>query len=100
MCLTLEGMFRPSVAWVNDGEHLAVIAGGSSSCPNVANGVEVTGPGELAVTIGPKYPDQAHCTADATRHVTVIRLPGGISPTESLTVHFDDASVTLDPVQG
>ena len=90
--------FEPSVTWVDDGQYLGVVTFGSSSCPAGPHGIEVVADQELAIRLGPLFPDRDVCSADVAGHVTVMELPRGITPTEPLTVRFDGSPVTLPPV--
>ena len=90
--------FASSVAWVNEGEYLAVIAYGSGSCPNGPNSIAVVDTQELQVGLGPLFPDRSVCTADLGPHVTVVEVPTEISPAQPLVVRFEDREVTLPAV--
>lgn len=93
-----EPSFEPTVAWVNDGEYLAVVTWGSSTCPTTPYVVDVAADQELDIEIGLLYPDRDPCTADLSPHVTVLELPSGISPSAPLLARFDGTEVTIDAV--
>ena len=90
--------FEPSVAWVNDGKYLGVITYGSGSCPSGPYGIEVIAVQEIEIRLGPLFPDRSVCSADVAGHVTVVKLPREITPTEPLVARFDGSPVTLPPV--
>jgi hypothetical protein len=90
--------FMSSVAWVNDGEYLAVIAYGSGSCPSGPHSIEVVAEQQVAIRLGPLFPDRNVCTADLGPHVTVVEVPEGITPTKPLVARFEDREVTLPAV--
>jgi hypothetical protein len=92
--------FASSVAWVNDGEYLAIVAYGSGSCPNGPHNISVVGDQKLEVRVGPLFPDRDVCTADLGPHVTVVEIPEGITPTKPLVARFEDREVTLSAVGG
>jgi len=90
--------FMPSVAWVNDGEYLAVIGSGSGSCPSGPHTIEVVDEQHVEIRLGPLFPDRNVCTADPGPQVTVVEVPEGIAPTEPLVARFEDREVTLPAV--
>ncbi|WP_346623140.1 hypothetical protein [Blastococcus montanus] len=94
----LGSAFQPSIAWVNDGEYLAVITQGSGSCPSGPDDIEVVADQEIVVQLGPLFPDRDTCTADMSPHVTVVELPQGITPAERLVARFGDDEATIDGV--
>jgi hypothetical protein len=94
----LESAFQPSIAWVNDGEYLAVITSGSSSCPSGPDSMEVVAEQEIEVRLGPLFPDRDTCTADMSPHVTVVELPQGVTPTKPLVARFGSHEVTIEAV--
>ncbi len=94
----LESVFEPSIAWVNDGQYLAVVTWGSSSCPSGPDSIEVPADQEVEVRLGPLFPDRDTCTADMSGHVTVVELPQGITPTKPLVARFGDHEMTIAAV--
>jgi hypothetical protein len=94
----LESAFQPSVTWVNDGQYLAVVTWGSSSCPSGPHRIEVAADQEIEVRLGPLFPDRDTCTADMSGHVTVVELPQGVTPTKPLVARFGDHEVTIEAV--
>jgi hypothetical protein len=94
----LESAFQPSVTWVNDGQYLAVVTWGSSSCPSGPHGIEVAADQEIEVRLGPLFPDRDTCTADMSGHVTVVKLPQGVTPTKPLVARFGDHEMTIAAV--
>jgi hypothetical protein len=97
---SLDPSFEPSVAWVDDGRYLGVVTYGSSSCPSGPHGIDVVADQEIAISLGPLFPDQNVCTADISAHVTVVELPAGVTPTEPLVARFDGVQVTIPAVGG
>jgi hypothetical protein len=87
--------FTSSLAWVNDGEYLAVITYGSGSCPTGPHSITVVGDQELTIGLGPLFPDRDVCTADLGPHVTVIAVPEGITSAKPLVAQLDDRQFTL-----
>jgi hypothetical protein len=94
----LEPAFQPSVAWVDDGRYLGVVAFGSSSCPSGPLAIEVVADQEIQIRLGPLFPDRDVCSADLSGHVTVVELPEGITPTKPLTARFAERGVTIPAV--
>jgi hypothetical protein len=94
----LESAFQPSIAWVNDGQSLAVITHGSSSCPSGPDGIEVVTEQQIEIRLGPLFPDRDPCTADISGHVTVVELPQGVTPTKPLVARFGNHEVTIEAV--
>ena len=92
--------FQPSVAWVDGGEHLAVVTFGSGSCPSGPHGIEVVADQVVEIRLGPLFAGRDVCTADMSGHVTVVELPAGITPTEPLVARFADREVTIPAVSG
>jgi hypothetical protein len=87
--------FEPSVAWVNDGQYLAVVTWGSGSCPSGPHGIEVVADQEIEIRLGPLFPDRDVCSADMSGHVTVVELPQGVTPTKPLTARFGEREMTI-----
>jgi hypothetical protein len=94
----VESAFQPSIAWVNDGQYLAVITHGSGSCPSGPHGIEVVADQEIEIRLGPLFPDRDPCSADISGHVTVVQLPQGIRPTQPLVARFENGEVTIPAV--
>ncbi|WP_347060352.1 hypothetical protein ABC795_07520 [Blastococcus sp. HT6-30] len=96
----LESAFQPSIAWVDDGQYLAVITHGSGSCPSGPDGIEVVAEQEVDIGLGPLFPDRDPCTADMSPHVTVVELPQGVTPTKRLVARFGAHEVAIEAVSG
>ncbi len=94
----LEPAFQPSIAWVNDGQYLAVITHGSGSCPSGPDSMEVVDEQEVEIRLGPLFPDRDSCTADMSGHVTVVELPQGVTPTKQLVARFGEREVSIPAV--
>jgi hypothetical protein len=94
----LESAFQPSIAWVDDGQYLAVITHGSGSCPSGPDSIEVVAEQEIEIRLGPLFPGREPCTADMSPHATVVELPQGVEPTKPLVAHFGDREVTIEAV--
>ncbi|WP_089338267.1 hypothetical protein [Blastococcus mobilis] len=92
----LESAFRSSIAWVNEGQYLAVITHGSGSCPSGPDSIEVAAEQEIEIRLGPLFPGRDPCTADMSPHVTVVELPQGITPTKQLVARFGDHEATIE----
>jgi hypothetical protein len=90
--------FEPSIAWVNDGQYLAVVTFGSGSCPSGPHGIEVVADQEIEIRLGPLFPDRDVCSADMSGHVTVVELPQGVTPTKPLRARFVEHEVTIPAV--
>ncbi|WP_157944068.1 hypothetical protein [Blastococcus atacamensis] len=100
-------LFReaPPVAWADGGEHLAVIIGGSSSCPRGPGSLEVTEPQRLVIDVVELRPGQEACSADDSPYVTIVEAPDGLDATRPVTAVLDwgsassdDTTVTLAPL--
>ena len=91
----LESAFQPSIAWVNDGQYLAVVTWGSSSCPSGPHGIVVVADQEIEIRLGPLFPDRDTCTADMSGHVTVVELPQEVTPAKPLVARFENGEVTI-----
>lgn len=77
----------PSVAWVDEGRYLGVVAYGSSSCPAVPT--EVDWDGEvLRVELGERYPDAEVCSADLGPYAVVVEVPAGLDPARETRVEI------------
>lgn len=87
-----------SIAWVNGGEHLAVITYGSSSCPAGPHALEVADDQLLRIELGPLFPDREVCSADLSPHASVVEIPAGIRSDEPLTARFGEHEYTLSPL--
>ena len=94
----LEAALQPSVAWVNDGQHLGVVTFGSGSCPSGPTGIEVVADQVIEIRLGPLFSDREVCSADMSGHVTVVELPSEVTPTKSLVARFGDDEVTIEAV--
>jgi hypothetical protein len=90
--------FEPSVAWVDDGQYLAVVTFGSGSCPSGPRSIEVVADQEIEIRLGPLFPDRDVCSADMSGHVTVVELPQGVTPTKPLRARFGEREVTIPAV--
>lgn len=84
----------PSVAWVNDGDFLAVTTVGSSSCPT-GPVTWTTGNNELAIDTGELRPGAGNCTTDNSPYTTIFEIPTGINPAVDLTIRVDGVEATL-----
>jgi hypothetical protein len=90
--------FESSVAWVNDGQYLGVVTWGSGSCPTSPHGIEVVADQEIEIRLGALFSDRDACSADISGHVTVVKLPQGVTPTKPLVARFGDREVTIEAV--
>jgi hypothetical protein len=89
------GVPTPVIAWVNDGQYLAVITYGSGSCPDGPQSIRVVADQEVEVRLGPFFPGRDVCTADLGPYVTVVKLPQGVTPAKPLTARFGSNEATL-----
>lgn len=94
------GAPAPAIAWVNDGQYLAVTTYGSSSCPAGPQRIDVVADQEIEVRLGGVFPDRNVCTADLGPYVTVVKLPQGVTPAEPLTARFGKRTATLPAATG
>lgn len=92
------------LAWVDGGDHLAVIIRGSSSCPRGPGSLSVTGPQQLRIDVVDLHPEREVCSADDAPHVTVVEVPEGLDPARPVSAVLDwgtdwsaDTAVTLAP---
>ena len=82
--------------WIEDGKTFGVVTWGSSSCPPVAETLQLVSPGELRLVFG--APTQQICTADMSPTTHEIALPEGATKRPiSLEVVYSeyDETVTL-----
>jgi hypothetical protein len=91
---------EPSVAWVDDGQYLAVVTFGSGSCPSGPDAIEVVADQEIEIGLGPLFSDPDACSADMSGHVTVVELPQGVTPTKPLVARFAAREVAIPAVGG
>jgi hypothetical protein len=88
----------PAIAWVNDGQFLAVITYGSGSCPDGPQSIRVVAEQEVEVRLGAFFPGRDVCTADLGPYVTVVKVPQGVTPAKPLTARFGTREATLPAV--
>lgn len=89
------GEYLPTAGWTSDDGEFAVVTWGSSTCPEVVENVEVTGPD--AVTLTFVEPDEARtCTLDMAPRGTVAYAEGmdGM-PNAVLSIPSMDAETTI-----
>jgi hypothetical protein len=89
------GAPAPAIAWVNDGQYLAVITYGGSGCPDGPQSIRVVAEQQIEVRLGAFFPDRDVCGADLAPYVTVVKLPQGVTPAKPLTAHFGKRQATL-----
>lgn len=83
-------------AWLVDGQRLAVILYGSSTCPQTIAGLSITGEQELTATLDPAL--GGVCARDLVPHTTVFETPEGINPKLEVTMIFPDSVIMVYPV--
>lgn len=84
----------PTVAWVNDGDFLAITTWGSSTCPTVPVSWLTTNR-TLSVETAELRADEGSCTTTRTPFTTIFEVPMGIDATLDLPVTIDGAATTL-----
>ncbi|WP_281884387.1 hypothetical protein [Agromyces rhizosphaerae] len=71
------GQFDPGVAWVDDGERIALTIPGSSSCPYVPTDISVPDPSIIEIEVVRTGGDA--CTADLGLRTHEIPTPRGVA---------------------
>ncbi|MCU1668947.1 MAG: hypothetical protein JWP40_1874 [Blastococcus sp.] len=91
------GAPAPAIAWVNDGQYLAVITYGGSGCPDGSQSIRAVADQEVEVRPGAFFPGSDVCGADLAPYVTVVKLPQGVTPAKLRTARFGRREATLPP---
>ncbi len=92
----------PHAMWIGQGNKIAVITYGSSTCPQVGETIDVVAPAGQgnAVKVNLKqYPADQACTMDLVPHTTEFWTPQNITTTEPLEVEVAGSTVTV-PIKG
>ena len=71
------GQFEPGVAWVDDGDRIALTIPGSSSCPYVPTDISAPEPSQIAIDVVRTGGDT--CTADLGLRTHEIPTPRGVA---------------------
>jgi hypothetical protein len=88
----------PQVVWLEEGAQLALVIGGSSTCPSVGEKIRVldkAGEGNRVAIDLVERPEDEVCTMDFVPHTTVFWTPTDVTTTEPLTVDVAGTSVTV-----
>jgi hypothetical protein len=83
-----------SAAWVNEGEYLAVVTYGSSSCPRVPVRADVADDGTVRFALE-RVDHEDVCSADVAPHYSILEVPDGLSPESPARLLFGDREATL-----
>jgi hypothetical protein len=89
---------EPQAVYLNNGDRLAVVLWGSSTCPPVAERVVVTkdaNSGNAVRVDVAEIPADQICTADLVPHTTVFGTPQQISTTQPLKIDIDGQEIVL-----
>ncbi|MFD4421856.1 hypothetical protein ACFWN7_10165 [Agromyces sp. NPDC058484] len=89
---------KPQVTWLNEGTQIALVMGGSSSCPPVGEQIRVldeAGDGNRVAIDLVQRPEDEICTADFVPHTTVFWTPTYVTTTEPLEVEVAGNTVTV-----
>jgi hypothetical protein len=84
--------------WMEDGDRLAIVLYGSSTCPPKVQNVAATGDAEITATLAPA--PGGICTRDFVPHTTVFGTPDRITKTGEVKVVLPDTTLTLPARQG
>lgn len=82
------------VAWVNDGQYLAVVSYGSSSCPRIPVRADVGDDGAVSLELE-RVDHEDLCSADVAPHYSILQVPDGLSPESPARVRLGDREETL-----
>lgn len=88
----------PQVVWLRQGAQLALVVGGSSSCPTVGERIRVldeAGEGNRVAIELVERPEGEICTMDFVPHTTVFWTPTDVTTTEPLVVEVAGESITV-----
>ncbi len=89
---------EPQVVWLREGAQLAVVIGGSSSCPSVGERIRVLEKADQGNRVAidlVERPEDEVCTMDFVPHTTVFWTPTDVTTTEPLTVEVAGTTVTV-----
>lgn len=88
----------PQVVWLEEGAQLALVIGGSSTCPSVGRDIRVLDKADegnrVAIDLVERPEDEV-CTMDFVPHTTVFWTPYDVTTTKPLTVEVDGTTVTV-----
>ncbi|ANF31626.1 hypothetical protein A0130_08025 [Leifsonia xyli] len=84
--------------WLEDGDQLAIVLYGSSTCPPKVQNVTATSSTQITATLAPA--PGGICTRDFVPHTTVFGTPDRITKTGEVKVVFPDTTLTLPARQG
>ena len=91
-----DGSFH--ALWVEEGQKLAVVTEGSSSCPLVGDRIEVVQPegeGNAVRIVLKDIPADKACTRDMAPYTTEFWTPEAVTTTEPLTVQIGDQAIIV-----
>ena len=84
--------------WLADGDQLAIVLYGSSTCPPKVQNVTASSATEITATLAPA--PGGICTRDFVPHTTVFGTPDRITKTGEVTVVLPDTRLELPARQG
>lgn len=88
----------PQVVWLEEGAQLALVIGGSSTCPSVGRELRVLDKADegnrVAIDLVERPEDEV-CTMDFVPHTTVFWTPYDVTTTKPLTVEVAGTTVTV-----
>ena len=93
---------KPHAMWLGEGDKIAVITYGSSTCPVVGTAIDVTakaGAGNAVKITEKQYEPNQPCTMDLVAHTTEFWTPQAVTTTEPLKVEIQGTTVTI-PIKG
>ncbi len=89
---------EPSAVYLDNGDQIAVILWGSSTCPPVGSRLVVLEDANSGNSVRldvAEIPADAVCTADIVPHTTVFGAPQQTTTTKPLTIAVGDQEITL-----
>lgn len=93
----------PHAVWLDNGEKLAVITYGSSTCPLVGSSIDVVqdaNNGNVVKVNLAAIPSDKACTLDLVPHTTEFWTPQRVTTTQKLTVQVNGSTVTVPVKSG
>ena len=83
----------PSAGWLNNGNRIAIVLAGSSSCPSFPSSIEVVDKHRMKIGVSTR--GGPNCTADLAPRTYVIRTPAEIDTSSDVTIEYDGSSDLL-----
>jgi hypothetical protein len=84
--------------WMKNGEQIAIVLYGSSSCPPKVATIGVTSSTQVKATLAPA--PGGICTRDYVPHTTIFPTPSAVKTTKDVSVLLPDATLTLPALPG